>query len=110
MRLEVLQEHAVEVGALLALGAGVRWLRVERAMRNARPLPLPLVVPVLAGAVVVGTVVLLAAGVLFGLIFQSVWLGLTLAVIVSIGWLIAYESWRGRTPNDNDPWDDGAQL
>ncbi|WP_248122749.1 YidH family protein [Micrococcus lacusdianchii] len=49
------------VGALLALGAGVRWLRVERAMRNARPLPLPLVVPVLAGAVVVGTVVLLAA-------------------------------------------------
>ena len=49
------------VGALLALGAGVRGLRVERAMRNARPLPLPLVVPVLAGAVVVGTVVLLAA-------------------------------------------------
>ncbi|CAM3572144.1 YidH family protein [Micrococcus flavus] len=49
------------VGALLALGAGVRWLRVERAMRNARPLPLPLIVPVLAGAVVVGTVVLLAA-------------------------------------------------
>lgn len=49
------------MGALLALGAGVRWLRVERAMRRARPLPLPLIVPVLAGAVVVGTVVLLAA-------------------------------------------------
>lgn len=57
-----------------------------------------------------GTVVLLVAGVLFGLIIESVWLGLTIAVIVSIGWLIAYESWRGRTPGLDDPWDDGAQL
>lgn len=58
----------------------------------------------------IGTVVLLAAGVVFGLIMQNVWLGLLLAVIVSIGWLIAYESWRGRTPQLEDPWDDGAQL
>lgn len=58
----------------------------------------------------IGTVVLLAAGVLFGLIMQNVWLGLLLAVIVSIGWLIAYESWRGRAPRLDDPWDDGAQL
>lgn len=59
---------------------------------------------------IAGTVVLLAAGILVGLILESVWLGLTLAVIVSIGWLIAYESWRGRTPNNDDPWDDGAQI
>ncbi|AUG28631.1 hypothetical protein JVX92_11700 [Microbacterium hominis] len=58
----------------------------------------------------VGTLVLLAAGVVFGLILQNVWLGLLLAVIVSIGWLLAYESWRGRTPRLDDPWDDGAQL
>lgn len=57
-----------------------------------------------------GTVVLLALGILFGLIMQNVWLGVTIAVIVSIGWLIAYESWRGRTPDLEDPWDDGAQL
>lgn len=58
----------------------------------------------------VGTLVLLAAGVVFGLILQNVWLGLLLAVIVSIGWLLTYESWRGRTPRLDDPWDDGAQL
>lgn len=57
-----------------------------------------------------GTVVLLATGIFVGLILENVWLGLTLAVIVSIGWLIAYESWRGRNPADNDPWDDGAQI
>ncbi|MBN9178099.1 MAG: hypothetical protein J0I43_12140 [Microbacterium sp.] len=57
-----------------------------------------------------GTVVLLVLGVVIGLILGSVWLGLTLAVIVSIGWLIAYESWRGRMPHRGDPWDDGAQL
>lgn len=59
---------------------------------------------------IAGTVVLLAAGILVGLILESLWLGLTLAVIISIGWLMAYESWRGRTPNDNDPFDDGAQI
>lgn len=57
-----------------------------------------------------GTVVLLVLGVVVGLILESVWLGLTLAVIVSIGWLMAYESWRGRAPHRDDPWDDGAQL
>ncbi|WP_336632938.1 MULTISPECIES: hypothetical protein [unclassified Microbacterium] len=58
----------------------------------------------------VGSLVLLVAGIVFGLAFGSVWLGLTIAVIVSIGWLIAYESWRGRNPGLDDPWDDGAQL
>lgn len=57
-----------------------------------------------------GTVILLVVGVVLGLVLQNVWLGLALAVIVSIGWLIAYESWRGRTPGLHDPWDDGTQL
>lgn len=57
-----------------------------------------------------GTVALLGLGILIGLILGNVWLGLALAAIVSIGWLMAYESWRGRAPGVNDPWDDGAQL
>ena len=56
------------------------------------------------------TACVLVLGVVVGLILESVWLGLTLAVIVSIGWLMAYESWRGRAPHRDDPWDDGAQL
>lgn len=57
-----------------------------------------------------GTVVLLVLGVLIGLILSSVWLGVALAVLVSIGWLIAYESWRGNAPRLDDPYDDGARL
>lgn len=57
-----------------------------------------------------GTAALLVLGVTVGLILGSVWLGITLAVIISIGWLIAYESRRGRAPRMDDPWDDGAQL
>jgi len=59
---------------------------------------------------IAGTVTLLVVGIVVGLILGSVWVGLTLAVIVSIGWLMAYESWRGKTPNADDPWDDGAQI
>ena len=36
------------IAALLAVSAGFRWIRVERAMRHGRPMPLPLVVPILA--------------------------------------------------------------
>ena len=57
-----------------------------------------------------GSIVLLVLGVVFGLIFGSVWLGLALAVLLSLGWLMGYESWRGRNPRLDDPWDDGAQL
>lgn len=57
-----------------------------------------------------GTVVLLGLGVIFGLILGSAWFGVFIASIVSIGWLIAYESWRGKNPGMHDPWDDGAQL
>jgi putative membrane protein len=38
------------LGMLLSAGAAVRWIRVERSMRNQTPLPLPLIVPLLAGA------------------------------------------------------------
>ncbi|MDZ8171699.1 hypothetical protein [Microbacterium xanthum] len=57
-----------------------------------------------------GTVLLFALGVLFGLILQNVWLGVILAGAISIGWLIAYESWRGRHVGLDDPDDDGAQI
>lgn len=40
--------------------AGFRWVRVERAMRRGRPLPLPLLVPVLATGGAVVAVVLFA--------------------------------------------------
>ncbi|WP_447945997.1 hypothetical protein [Microbacterium lacticum] len=57
-----------------------------------------------------GSIALLVLGVVFGQVFGSSWLGLALAVLLSIGWLITYESWRGRNPGLHDPWDDGAQL
>lgn len=38
------------VGMLLSGGAAVRWVRVERSMRRKAPLPIPLFVPLLAGA------------------------------------------------------------
>jgi putative membrane protein len=50
------------IGVAVALGAGVRWLRVERAMRQGRPLPFPVLIPFL----VVGSV--LAASALLVLI------------------------------------------
>jgi hypothetical protein len=56
-----------------------------------------------------GTVVLLGAGVLFGLVWQNIWLGLLLAAIVSLGWLIAFESSRGRHVGIDDP-DNGVEL
>lgn len=44
---------------LIAGGASLRWLSVERAMRHGLPLPLPLLAPLLAlGATVVAVVVL----------------------------------------------------
>lgn len=36
------------LGMLLSAGAVLRWLRVERSMRNRRPLPLPLIVPLVS--------------------------------------------------------------
>lgn len=58
----------------------------------------------------VGTVVLLVLGVVVGMILENVLLGVTLAVLVSIGWLIAYESWRGGNVGGPGEGDDGAVL
>lgn len=35
------------MGVLLSAGAALRWLSVERSLRNKRPLPLPLIAPLL---------------------------------------------------------------
>jgi hypothetical protein len=56
-----------------------------------------------------GTVALVGLGVLFGLVFGNVWLGLVLGAAISVGWLIAYESWRGSNAGVNDD-DHGVQL
>lgn len=59
---------------------------------------------------IVGTVVLLGVGAFIGLVLGSLLLGIALAALISIGWLMAYESWRGRTPDLYDDDDDGARL
>ncbi|MGV0383464.1 YidH family protein [Corynebacterium sp. 22_2729] len=53
------------VGMLIGLGAAVRWLRVERAMRTGKALPVPAIVPFLAGVAVVACAVVLGF-VIFG--------------------------------------------
>ncbi len=59
---------------------------------------------------ILGTVLLFALGVIVGIVLGSVWIGLLIAAAVSVGWLIAYESWRGRNVGIYDRDDDGAQL
>ncbi|WP_194420486.1 hypothetical protein [Microbacterium abyssi] len=49
-----------------------------------------------------GTVVLFVLGIVIGLILQNVWLGLLLALIVSVVWLIATESRKGGNAGVND--------
>ncbi|CAH0188876.1 hypothetical protein SRABI76_01721 [Microbacterium oxydans] len=55
------------------------------------------------------TIGLLVLGVVIGLIFQNVWLGLLLAAIVWIGWFLGYESRRGHNAGVNDE-DHGIEL
>ncbi len=57
-----------------------------------------------------GTVLLFAGGILVGILLGSLWTGVVVALAVSVGWLIAYESWRGRNVGVYDRDDDGAQL
>ena len=57
-----------------------------------------------------GTILIFALGAMFGLIWGQLWIGLVLAFAMSIGWLIAYESWRGRHVGLEDRDDNGAQL
>ncbi|MFW5473351.1 YidH family protein [Knoellia sp. CPCC 206450] len=47
------------LGVAVAVGAGVRWLRVEAAMRHGRPLPFPTLIPFLVVATVVAAATLL---------------------------------------------------
>jgi putative membrane protein len=53
----------ISIGMLVSLGAAFRWLAVEASMRHGRPLPLPLIVPLLGlgGALAAGTVIVLLA-------------------------------------------------
>lgn len=56
------QQTAVAVlvlvgGICIAGGAAVRWVRVERAMRTGRPLPVPAIIPVLSFIVFVALAV-----------------------------------------------------
>lgn len=46
-------------GTLLSAGASLRWIHVEHSMRHKIPLPLPLIVPLLAFAGATAAVVLL---------------------------------------------------
>ncbi|GAB3593534.1 Inner membrane protein YidH [Corynebacterium faecale] len=49
----------IGVGMLIAAGAAVRWVNVERAMRTGKPLPVPAIVPLLSiSALVAGAAVL----------------------------------------------------
>lgn len=48
------------LGTLLAAGAFTRWLRLERSLRHKRPIPLPLIAPMLAlGAALIPVVLIL---------------------------------------------------
>lgn len=50
----------IAIGLAIALGAAVRWLRIERAMRTGKPLPVPAIGPLLAAAVVLACAVAIA--------------------------------------------------
>ena len=52
---------------------------------------------------------LLVLGIVIGLIFQNVWLGVLLAAIIWIGWFLGYESRRGHNAGVNDE-DHGIEL
>ncbi|MGD7001630.1 YidH family protein [Corynebacterium halotolerans] len=49
----------IVIGLLIAAGSAVRWIRVERAMRHSRPLPLPGIVPLLSLGLVAAIAVII---------------------------------------------------
>lgn len=57
-----------------------------------------------------GAIGLLIVGALVGAVLNNVWLGLTLGVLISIGWLIAYESWRGNNNRGVNDESNGIEL
>ena len=59
---------------------------------------------------IVGSILILAAGVIVGLLLSNVVLGVFLAVLFVLVWVIAYESWRGRQVGLGEHEDDGARL
>lgn len=48
------------LGMLLSAGSAIRWLRVEASLRSNRPLPLPLIGPLLAAGCAVAAAVVIA--------------------------------------------------
>jgi len=65
---KVMAMSLIFLSQLVSVGACVRWLRVERALRQLQPLPLPALAPLLA----LGCA---AAGVLFGIVLWPRWHG-----------------------------------
>lgn len=51
----------VAVGMLISAGAAVRWVSIESSMRHGKPLPIPLIVPLLGvgGAAAAAVVIIL---------------------------------------------------
>lgn len=49
------------IGMLISLGAAVHWRRIEMSMRLSKPLPIPLIIPILGfgGAVAAAVIVVL---------------------------------------------------
>ena len=45
------------LGSAISVGAALRWVRVERAMRHGRPLPAPAIIPVLGIGIAIASVV-----------------------------------------------------
>ena len=49
----------IAVGMIIAAGAAVRWMNVERAMRKQKPLPVPAIIPFLSIAALVASAAVL---------------------------------------------------
>lgn len=51
----------VVLAMAISLGAAIRWVRLERALRHGRPLPAPAIVPVLGAGIFIAAVVVLVS-------------------------------------------------
>lgn len=51
----------VVLAMAISLGAAIRWVRLERALRHGRPLPAPAIVPVLGVGIFIAAVVVLVS-------------------------------------------------
>ena len=60
---KVLAVLLVAIGMLISAGAAVRWVAIESSMRNGKPLPLPIILPLLGlgGAATAAVVITLIA-------------------------------------------------